>query len=58
MALSHPTNVSQNNDKMSLKFLHNNRIKFSNDLFRYFPVHQHGRRDVTWKPRIVVERPN
>ena len=32
--------------------LHNNRIKFPEDSFRYCSVHQHGRRDVTWKPRI------
>ena len=33
--------------------LHNNKIKFPKDFFRYFFVHQHGRGDVTWKPRIV-----
>ena len=27
--------------------LHNNRIKFPKDFFRYCSVHQHGRRDVT-----------
>ena len=32
--------------------LHNNRIKFPNDFFPSCSVHQHGRRDVTWKPRI------
>jgi len=32
--------------------LHNNRIKVPKDFFRYCSVHQHGRRDVTWKPRI------
>ena len=31
---------------------HNNRIKFPKGFFRYCSVHQHGRRDVTWKPRI------
>ena len=34
------------------QFLHNNRIKFPKDFFRYCSVHQHGRRDITWKPRI------
>ena len=35
--------------------LHNNRIKFPKDFFRYCSlssVHQHGRCDVTRKPRI------
>ena len=32
--------------------LYNNRIKLPKDFFRYCSVHQHGRRDVTWKPRI------
>ena len=32
--------------------LHNNIIKIPIDLFRYSSVHQDGRRDVTWKPRI------
>ena len=34
--------------------LHNSGIKFSKELLRYCSVHQHGRRDVTWKPRIVA----
>ena len=37
-----------------VQVLHNNRIKFSKDFFRYCSVHQHGRRDVTWKPRIAA----
>ena len=37
---------------MSLKFSLDNRIKFPKDFFRYCSVHQHGRRDVTWKRRI------
>ena len=32
--------------------LHNNRIKFPKDYFRYCSVHQHGRRDVRCKSRI------
>ena len=32
--------------------LHNNRIKFPKVFFRFCLVHQHSRRDVTWKPRI------
>ena len=32
--------------------LHNNGIKFPKDLFHCCCVHQHGSRDVTWKPRI------
>ena len=32
--------------------LHNDRIKFPKDFFRYCSVHQHGRRHVTWKPRV------
>ena len=32
--------------------LHNNRIKFPKDFFRYCSVHQHGHHDVTWKLRI------
>ena len=32
--------------------LHNNRIKFPKDLFRCCSVNQHGRRDVTSKPKI------
>ena len=32
--------------------LHNKRIKFPKDFFRCCSVHQHGRYDVTWKPRI------
>ena len=35
--------------------LHNNRIKFLKDFFRYCSVHQHGRRDVTGKPRTGLE---
>ena len=34
------------------KVLHNNRITFPKDLFRYCSVHQHGSGDVTWKTRI------
>ena len=37
------------------RVLHNNRIKFPKDFFRYCSVHQHGRRDVTWKPRIELK---
>ena len=42
----------QNNVKISLKFciIVNSRKTF----FLYSSVHQHGRRDVTWKPRIVA----
>ena len=36
------------------QFLRNNRIKVPKDFFRYCSVHQHGRRDVTWKRRIIV----
>ena len=35
--------------------LHNNRIKFPKDFFRYCSVHQCGRRDVTWKPRNICK---
>ena len=38
--------------KTIAKVLHNNRIKFTKGVFRYCSVHQHGRRDVTGKPRI------
>ena len=33
--------------------LHNNRIKFLKDFFRYCSVHRHGRRDVKCKSKIV-----
>ena len=33
--------------------LHNNRIKFPKDFFHYCSAHQHGRCDITWKPRIA-----
>ena len=32
--------------------LHKNRIKFPKKFFRCCSAHQHGRRDVTWKPGI------
>ena len=28
------------------------RVKFPKDFFRYCSVHQHGRRDVTWKSTV------
>ena len=37
--------------------LHNNRIKFPRDFFHYCSLHQHGCRDVTWKPRIAASIP-
>ena len=33
--------------------LRNNRIKVPRDFFHYCSVHQHGRRDVTWKTGII-----
>jgi len=33
--------------------LHNNRTKFPKDFFHHCSVHQHGRRDVRYKPRIL-----
>ena len=37
--------------------LHDNRIEFPKDFFRYCSVHQHARRDLTWKPRICPSVP-
>ena len=34
--------------------LHNNRIKLPKVFFGYCSLHEHGRRDVTWKARIVI----
>ena len=45
---------AQNNGKMSLKFciiIKSNSQKY---FFRYCSVHQHGRRGVKWKPRILA----
>ena len=36
-----------------VQVLRDNRIKFWKDRFCYCSVHQHGNRDVTWKPRVV-----
>ena len=35
--------------------LHNNRTKFPKEFFRYCSGHQHGRRGVTWKSRILLQ---
>ena len=35
------------------QLLHNNRTKFPKDFFHHCSVHQHGRRDVRCKPRIL-----
>ena len=35
------------------KVLHNTKREFPKDFFRHCPVHQYGRRDVTWKLRIA-----
>ena len=41
----------QNNGKMPFKFCIITESNFQ-DFFRYCSIHQHGRRDFTWKPRI------